>query len=295
MTSLVLLLGATLARASAPVALDVDLARDLGDGLFSSGDAAGALQWYRVARWLEPTADELPGVQIRIALALEANGALTEAIGWYQRIDDGDVDFARLREGICISRNGAPSRGDVVLRELATAVPEDAPQVDLIRGTLWVEAGELDKAASAFAAVPTGHQDGATAAGLAASAGTLPHLKSPGVALGLSVLPGLGQMYSGDWGAGLRNLGLGGALAGGGMMLMNWGHTEDAAWASGMGGALLTTFGVGWSVSAVGAWKRAEKAAAKVRQEHADDVRRRIDELLPALPIDAEAALLTGS
>lgn len=50
MTSLVLLLGATLARASAPVALDVDLARDLGDGLFSSGDAAGALQWYRVAR-----------------------------------------------------------------------------------------------------------------------------------------------------------------------------------------------------------------------------------------------------
>ena len=209
MTSLVLLLGATLARASAPVALDVDLARDLGDGLFSSGDAAGALQWYRVARWLEPTADELPGVQIRIALALEANGALTEAIGWYQRIDDGDVDFARLREGICISRNGAPSRGDVVLRELATAVPEDAPQVDLIRGTLWVEAGELDKAASAFAAVPTSHQDGATAAGLAASTGTLPHLKSPRGCAGVERAAGPGPDVLGRLGRRGAQLGLG--------------------------------------------------------------------------------------
>lgn len=282
------------ALASTPVELDVALARDLGDGLFQSGDAAGALQWYRTARWLEPSADELPGVQLRVGMGLEAGGDYSGALDWYRRVDLGDDRLARLRAGVCVFRAGSARRGDGELQALGTDAPELRPTVDMVRGALWVQEGDLKQAERAFAAVPSSHPQGATAAGLAAYAGAPPHEKNPAIAATMSVLPGVGQMYVGDWLPGVRNLLLVGLAGGGAWWTAQQGAATESAWMMGMSGALTTAGAAGWAVNVGGAWRRAEDAAAAARQAHAAELGERVERLLPEIPLEPAPAQLEG-
>ncbi len=288
------MLALVLGRPAQAEELDVALARDLGDGLFAAGDAVGALQWYRTARWLEPSAAELPGVQVRVGMGLEATGDFAAAQDWYRRVDLGDPQLARLRAGICVSRLGAPDRGNAELVSLSDDFPALRPTVDMVRGALWVEAGALDAAAQAFAAVPAAHPQGPTAAGIAALAGAPPHRKSPGVAAGLSLLPGAGQMYVGQWGRGLGSLAMVGALFGGAWWTTSQATATGAAgWstvAGGLGAAGLGT----WSWTVVRAWRSAEGAAAEARAAHVAAVQERLDTLLPEIPLAPSPDQLQG-
>ena len=279
--------------ASEPIPLDVELARNVGDGLFAAGDPTGALQWYRVARWLEPSGDELDAIDVRIAMGLEATGLYPQAATQYAQVADEYADLATFRAGVCRFRSGASRWGEETFAQLVTAHPGAAADVSLVRGMLWLEAGDADAAATAFASIPLADPRSATAAGLAARSTAIPLHKSPALAASLSIVPGIGQMYAGDAPAGFRNLAIAGVLGTGSMMMMKMGD-EGTTWAAGVGGALLTTATIGWTVNIIGAWKRAETAAAEATRTHAAAVLVEARDALPTLPLAPSPAQLVG-
>ncbi len=282
------------AAASEPIPLDVELARNVGDGLFAAGDPTGALQWYRVARWLEPTGQELDGIEVRIAMGLEATGLYSQAAAQYEQVAHVYGDLATLRAGVCRFRSGAPRWGEDTFAQLVSESPSTTADVALLRGVLWLEAGDAETAADAFARVPLADPRSATAAGLAARSTAVPLHKSPALAASLSIVPGMGQLYAGDAAAGVRNIALAGALGTSSMMMMKMGD-EGTTWAAGVGGALLTTATIGWTVNVIGAWKRAEKAATAATRAHAETVRTEALQALPALPLLPSPAQLVGA
>ncbi len=289
----VFVLAAGLAAASDPVVLDVELARDLGDGLFASGDPTGALQWYRVARWLEPTGDELAGIQMRVGMGLEATGDPAAAADWYTRVDGAYTEVAQLRTGVCRFRTGSTQWGTETLAEYRTAHPTGATEAWLMEGVLWLEAGQPSHAATAFASTPNDAPEAARSAGLAARAGAPPLGKSSVVAAGLSTIPGLGQMYTGAMGPGWRNLALTGLLGGGTWMMMGMG-ADGHVWATGTGGALMAVGLAGWTVNVTDAWRRAADARDTARREHSETVRKEVLEAFLELPLDPSPGQLVG-
>lgn len=276
---------ASVAFAGEPVPLDVELARDLGDGLFVDGDPGGALQWYRVARWLDPTSEELAGIQMRVAMGLEASGKYAEATTWYDRVDGQYAGVAAFRTGVCRYRSGSAQWGEDTLAAVRTDYPALSADAYLVEGVLRLEAGQPDHAAQAFASVPSSAPNSAKAAGFAARAGAPPLSKSPALAAGLSVVPGLGQMYTGAMRPAGRNILMAGALGGGTMMMMRMG-ADGHVWATGAGGAMLAMGTLGWSVNIIDAWKRADRIRDEARQKHADAVRADVLATFPELPVE---------
>jgi len=273
------------------IVLDVELAQALGDGLFASGDPTGALQWYRVARWLQPTGDELSGIQARVGLGLEATGDFAGAADWYTRVEGPLSQNMQVRAGVCRFKSGATTWGTETFDALAAEVPAVRGDVELLQGVLWLEQGDAHQAAEAFSSVPTSDPRSAKAAGMAARAGTNPPLKSPVVAAGLSVVPGMGQMYTGHRAHGWRNLGAAAMLGGGTWWTMSEGLKGDPMMA-GMGGALATTAAIGWTANVIGAWKRGRTAAHEARLAHAKEVREAAVQAFPDLPLDPDPAQL---
>ena len=276
------------ARAGAPdAALTAAEALEYGEHLLRSNDPDGALEWFRLAELLAPRTGgvDLDLVLLRQGMAHELRGAPTLALATYGKVSGPLHEAARLRAGVAAFAAGADARGDEALRALAagTADPTLAATATLLRGSLWVEAGRPAEARAAFAALPAAHPSRAAAERLVADAARPLHLKSPGLAAGLSVVPALGQAYAKDPRSG-RTLATWAALAAGTGLTGWWGTRAESPAALGVSGALGTGMVVVWGRGLWQAARAAEATNTAARAAERARLRAAAAQALPELP-----------
>jgi len=281
-----LLLLSTLAWAgpAESIALDAAEALELGDVLFRGGDPEGALGWYRVAAHLAPRGEgaDLDAIWYRAGLAQEAAGLPQAAVVTYEKVGGAWQDAARLRAGVAAFAADAPNRGDEQLARLAQDSATDSLRLTatLMRGTLWLERGERDRAATAFETLPPGPPKQEAQALLGAHAAAL---RSPALAAGLSLVPGLGQTYADDPRRG-RTLATVSALGLSSGALAWWGMKAEQPMAMGAAGALGAGMVINWGRSGFQAAEATRARNAESREAERVALQKAARAAFPDLP-----------
>lgn len=296
---MILLLGAALlcapvlAQEPVPAAppVDASVARGFADHLLSAQDPFNALTWYRLALYLDPARPDADAIRFRMAWAYEKG----------ERYDAAEVAYGDLAGTSLASRAAYRSAAVSLLQEDWSAADQAFEAVTLYhpgtdwaaraafaRGITWLEANQLQRAATAFSQVPQGEgpwDERAATLGEQALAPTA--RRSPLLAASLSaVVPGAGQAYSGHVGDGVMALLANGVLGVWSYTLLRDGLEEDQAWETGMGSVIGAMFLVTWSSNVLGGWRSAE------RYQHTQ-ARHRAEDLLQQA-FDPELELQTG-
>ena len=235
-----------------PPTVDAATAAAFADHLLSSGDAYGALSWYRLSEFLAPS----PTTTFRIGLAYEHGERFESAAHVYERLDTPE---AALRTALCLHRAGGAEAADALLAALPLRHPASpqAEHADYIRGVLALEVHDLSGAAGHFSSV-SGALAGPAAALSSAAQVEIPQ-RSPGLASALSLVPGVGQMYAGHVGDGLIAMGVTGGLSLWGGTMLATGIVEDRPGLTTIGGVLTGAALVTWTSNLVGAYTGAAR------------------------------------
>jgi hypothetical protein len=240
----------TTAPAPAPAPEDAGLALRFADHLFGDGDYYRAITEYRRYLWLSRgRGDEAPRAALAIGEAL-ARGEQWDAAG---RQFDGVASRTtndELRRAALFGaaraylEDGRPELAKPRFRLLSTDESADSSlqmQSRLLLAWGHFDAGELDKARELFQSIATSSTPWAVQAQGVVDAidrkGSLA-MKDPLVAALLSVVPGGGHMYLGQWATGVT------ALAWNTLFIV----AAVSAWLSGDWGiaAVLTFAELGW-------------------------------------------------
>lgn len=277
------------AEAAAP-GLTADQAAAFGDHLLAQKDGFNALTWYRLALFLEPARPDADALRFKQALAYERGERYPAAVFAYGQVGGALADRAAYRGALADHRAGNDVSADLALERLGLFFPDSrwAPPAAYARGVLALQRFDLDVAQARFSAFPyADHALAPRAAALAGEAAAPVPRKSPALAAGLSVVPGLGQLYAGHPGdafmAALFNIPLG---LGAGLLLAD-GIEQQRPTEIAAGAVLGTVFlAATWPSNLVGAWRGAERT-----NQHRE--RRRAEALLqqawdPSLELDAQ-------
>lgn len=285
MTTWILLVGIAAAGPESLPALDAATALDLGDHLLAKGEESAALEWYLIADYLGPATGgvEPDALGYRLGLGHEANGQYEAAIAAYERVHGDLAGQARLRAGISAFAIGSVSRAERHFSECAAMGGELGATASLVRGSLWLENGDLNKARAAFASLPAGHPQKVATDTLIQEVARPGLRRSPALAASLSVLPAVGQAWAKDPGAG-RTLATWTAFAASAGFFGWWGIQKDAPLALGAAGALGTGMVVTWGGGIGRAYKAAENFNQKAEETERAYMRERTSAALPNLP-----------
>ncbi len=199
-----------------PPAVTADQAVAFADQLRAQGDAYNALTWYRLALFLDPEGPDAEALRFRIGLSYEQGERYPAAVFAYGQVGGALADRAAYRGALADHRAGNDLSADLSLERVGVFYPssEWAPKASFARGVIALQRFDLAQAQERFASFP--HPDdplAPKAAALAELASQPLPRKSPALAAGLSVVPGLGQLYAGHPGdafmAALFNIPLG--------------------------------------------------------------------------------------
>lgn len=186
------------------------------DALFREGDYLNAAHEYKRLLFLHPDAPQSDFIAFRIAASYQNAGQLKNAIRAYQRLIDiypKSTLVARAKNNIaqCHILSGDRKQGLTSLKRFLTEHEKSdlAPRVHFTIGMLHIDKGEWTEASRVWNDVSVTYSESPFAevsdrlAQIGKNAETLPH-RSPTVAGALSVLvPGSGQIYTGQTGDGL--------------------------------------------------------------------------------------------
>lgn len=279
------------APAPAAPAVDATTALAFGDHLYQQGDAYNALTWYRLALFLEPDRPDAEALRFREAMAYEKGERYPAAIFAYGQVTGSLADHAAYRSALCEQRAGNDTSARVSLERVGAYYPDSpwAPRAAYAEGVLALRRFDLATASRTFGSFPYADDPLAPRAARLATAAAepLPHPKRPMLAAGLSVLPGLGQLYAGHPGdammAALFNIPLG---LGAGLLLAD-GIEQKRGVEIGAGAVLGGVFWFAtYPSNLIGAWRGAQRTN-KQRE------RRRAESLLkeawdPSLELDID-------
>lgn len=277
----------------APPAVDAATAAAFGDHLLGQGDGYNALTWYRLALFLDPHAPGADALRFREALAYERGERWEAAVYAYGQVQGELAAQAGYRAALCEQRAGNAAAADLGLGNVAAFHPDSpwAPRAAYARGALALERHDLDAAAAALSAFPYPSDPLAPrAASLAAAAAEPLPQKRPALAAGLSVLPGLGQLYAGHPGDAFMAAAFNWTAGVGGALLLADGIKEKRPLEIGAGAFLAGVFSLTWPSNVVGAYRGAIRT-----NEHRE--RRAAEALLqqawtPELELEAEDVVL---
>lgn len=186
------------------------------DALFREGDYLNAAHEYKRLLFLYPDAPQSDFIAFRIAASYQNAGQLKNAIRTYQRLIDTypkSTLVARAKNNIaqCHILSGDRKQGLTSLKRFLTEHEKSdlAPRVHFTIGMLHIDKGEWTEANSVWNDVSVTYSETPFAevsdrlARMVKNAETLPH-RSPTIAGALSVLvPGSGQIYTGQTSDGL--------------------------------------------------------------------------------------------
>jgi tetratricopeptide (TPR) repeat protein len=276
--------------APAPPAVDAGTALAFGDHLYEEGDAYNALTWYRLALFLEPDRPDADALRFREAMAYEKGERYPAAVFAYGQVTGPLADHAAYRSALCEQRSGNETSARVSLERVSAYYPDSpwAPRAAYAQGVLALRRYDLAGASRTFGAFsyPADPLAPRAATLSAEAAEPLPH-KRPLLAAGLSVLPGLGQLYAGHPGdammAALFNIPLG---LGAGLLLAD-GVEQKRGLEIGAGAVLGGVFWFAtYPSNLIGAWR----GATRTNKQHE---RRKAEALLkeawdPTLELDID-------
>lgn len=186
------------------------------DALFREGDYLNAAHEYKRLLFLHPDASQSDFIAFRIAASYQNAGQLKNAIRAYQHLIDTypkSTLVVRAKNNIaqCHILSGDSKQGLTSLKRFLTEhkTSDLAPRVHFTIGMLHIDKGEWAEANSVWNDVYITYSESPFAevsgrlAQMVKNAETLPH-RSPTVAGALSVLvPGSGQIYTGQTVSGL--------------------------------------------------------------------------------------------
>ena len=250
---------------SAPVPLappveGVD-ARGFADHLLATGDPYNALTWYRLVLYQEPDAADADAIRFKIGLCYERGRRFDAAVHAYGQVSGGLEGRAMYRVGLSEHAAGRVEVGDAALDGILLFAPGDpwGQRAQYTAGVLALQRSDLDAARRRFEQVPGGDPLAARAATLAGEAAVPLSQKRPGLAMGLSVVPGLGQLYAGHPGDAAMAFVFNAALGlWSGSLLANGIQDEKPAQIV-AGAALGSVFAVTWSANLLGAKRGAQR------------------------------------
>lgn len=258
----------------APPALSAEQAAAFGDHLLAEGDAYNALTWYRLALFLDPQRPDADALRFREGLAYERGERFPAAVFAYGQVGGDLADRAAYRAALADHRAGNDLSADLSLERVGLFFPESewAPRAAFARGVLALRAFDLDKAEAQFGAFdfPSSPLAPRASALALAAAEPIPK-KSPKLAAGLSLVPGLGQLYAGHPGdafmAALFNIPLG---LGSGLLLadgIDQGRPTEIAAGAVLGTVFLAATYPSNLVGAYRGAKRTNERRERVRAE----------------------------
>ena len=279
--------------AVAEPSVDARTARAFGDHLLQTGDAYNALTWYRLALFLEPDAPDADALRFRMALAWERGERYPAAVFAYGQVTGPLMDQATYRAAVADFEAGNLLSADHTLETLTLYSPDSvwAPRAAYTRGVLALQAHDLPTASARFATFAYVDSPLAVrASALAAAAAEPVRKKSPGLAAALSVVPGLGQLYTGHPGdaamAAALNIPIG---LGAGLLLADGLQTgrpvEIAA-----GGLFTGMFALTFPSNLLGAYRGAARANERAAAKRADALLQQAWD--PSLQLKAEDVAL---
>ena len=181
------------------------------DALFQEGDYLNAAHEYKRLLFLHPDASQSDFIAFRIAASYQNAGQLKNAIRAYQHLIDTypkSTLVVRAKNNIaqCHILSGDSKQGLTSLKQFLTEhkTSDLTPRVHFTIGMLHIDKGEWAEANSVWNDVSVTYSESPFAevsdrlAQMVKNAETLPH-RSPTVAGALSVLvPGSGQIYTGQ-------------------------------------------------------------------------------------------------
>ncbi|MCZ6677915.1 MAG: tetratricopeptide repeat protein [Candidatus Poribacteria bacterium] len=198
------------------------------ESLFREGDYLNAVHEYKRYRFLYPDTDDSAFVQLHIAASYQNLGQLSAAIEAYQALmetypDSRFVERARSNIAQCQLLQGDDGAAIASLRQFLSEYPESnlAPRAQFIIATIYMDEKDWASAAREWQQVQIRYPETSFGemsdrlAPMVQYGESLPR-RSPTLAGVLStVVPGLGQTYSGRFSDGFYSLLVVGATAGG--------------------------------------------------------------------------------
>lgn len=251
------------APAPAPPSVDAATAVAFGDHLYAEGDAYNALTWYRLALFLDPGRPDADALRFREAMAYERGERYPAAVFAYGQVTGPMADRAAYRSALCEEHAGNPTSARVSMERVAAYYPDSpwAPRAAFAEGVMALRRYDLATASRTFGAFSYPDSPLAPrATHIAAEAAEPLPRKRPLLAAGLSVLPGLGQLYAGHPGdammAALFNIPLG---LGAGLLLAD-GIEQKRGVEIGAGAVLGSVFWLAtYPSNLIGAWRGAQR------------------------------------
>jgi hypothetical protein len=235
--------------------------RGFADHLLASDDPYNALTWYRLVLFQEPDAADADTIRFKIGLCYERGRRYDAAAHAYGQVSGELEGRAMYRTGLSEHAAGRVEVGDAALDGIAVFAPGDpwGNKAQYTAGVLALQRSDLAAAQRRFEAVAPTDPMAERAAGLAADAAVPLSRKSPGLAMGLSVVPGLGQLYAGHKGDAAMAFVFNAALGlWSGSLLAN-GIQDEKPGQVVAGAALGSVFAVTWSANLLGAKRGAER------------------------------------
>lgn len=213
---------------SSPSSTSEDTAPSLfafAEALFETGEYYRAIGEFQRFLFFQPEHPLVSRAQLTIGLALFCGERWLQAFEVFRRVAQATPNLSIRREAALWmaetrARGGDQAEAMRLYQELMRQYPESAiaERADYLSGWSWVWQRQWTEAREAFARVDIKSPYRGSAERLAAALDSPPELpqRSPTVARVLStVLPGAGQIYTGDTLDGLIGLGLHGALIAG--------------------------------------------------------------------------------
>ena len=207
---------------------DADNLLGFAQSLFREGDYLNAVHEYQRYLFLYPDTAQADFVQLHIAAAYQNVGRLNAAIEAYQSLiqnypQSPFVERARSNIAQCQLLSGDQTASITSLRQFLSDYPESglAPRTQFIIATIYMEKKEWTAAVQEWKQVRTTYSQTPFAEmsdqliRMAQQAESLPRRSPVTAGLLSTFLPGLGQVYSGRYSAGVYSLlGVGTTAAG---------------------------------------------------------------------------------